>query len=126
MNLKEFANVDSLYRDLNTGQEVPWRDYMRRVIEKLGLENIKRHIPFGCGFLKAKYETDTNFNNIKLNSWMLYAGFQRNINRKTQTETIIPLRYGLSNLLVANGITCFSPSECVSILKEAARMLCND
>ena len=39
MNLKEFANVDSLYRDLDTGHEVEWHDYMARIIGNLGIEN---------------------------------------------------------------------------------------
>ena len=37
MNLKQFANVDSFYRDLDTGMEISWHDYMSRVIGKLGI-----------------------------------------------------------------------------------------
>lgn len=124
MNLKEFANVDSLYRDLNTGQEVPWRDYMRRVICKLGLENIKPYIPFTINELKEKLKDDIHLNNTSLYDWDAAAGF-RTINT-SQTQTIIPLHCGLSNLFVKNGITCFSLSDGVCVLKEAARMLCND
>lgn len=28
MDIKEFANVDSFYRDKTTGNEVEWREYM--------------------------------------------------------------------------------------------------
>lgn len=124
MNLKQFANVDSLYRDLDTGAEVSWHDYMGRVIEKLGIENIKPYIPFGLDYLKEKLKEDVHLNNTKMVSWNAAAGFRSVINKRTQTETIIPLHYGLPTLFVNNGITCFSPSDGVCVLKEAARRLC--
>ena len=46
MDIKEFANVDSLYRDKTTGKEIEWREYMSRVVKKLGIENIKPYIPY--------------------------------------------------------------------------------
>lgn len=33
MTLKEFANVDSFYRDKTTGKEIEWHEYMGRVIK---------------------------------------------------------------------------------------------
>lgn len=122
MNLKEFANVDSLYRDLDTGQEVPWREYMRRIIEKLGIENVKSYIPFSIAELKEKLKEDVHLNNTPLSAWDGASGFMFKFNAKTKTQDRIPLQYGITSLLRDNGITCLSPSECVCILKEAARM----
>lgn len=118
MNLKQFASVDSMYRDLDTGQEVPWRDYMRRVIDKLGLDHIKYYIPFAIESLKEKLQEDVHLNNTDLQVWYGASGFWFN-NGKMQYKAL-----GLSRLFVRNGITCFSPSDGVCVLKEAARILC--
>ena len=124
MNLKEFANVDSFNRDLDTGIEISWHDYMGRVIEKLGIENIKRFIPFGLDYLKEKLKEDIHFNNTDIRQWDSASGFVPEVNRKTKVQEWKYLRYGLGSLFVDNGITCFSPSDGVCVLKEAARRLC--
>ena len=124
MNLKQFANVDSLYRDLDTGKEVPWCDYMHRIIDKLGLENIKPYIPYELWYLREKLKADVNLNNTELIMWDGAAGFVPVLNRTTRIEEYKRLSHGLAYLFVCNGITCFSPSEGVCVLKEAARMLC--
>ena len=126
MNLQEFAHVDSLYRDLDTGMQVAWNDYLRRIVNKLGFENVTKYIPFGYATLQEKYEEDENFNNTELTEWLYAAGFKSYINCKTQEETIFQLRRGLAAMFTKNGITCFSPSEGVSVLKEAARMMFNE
>lgn len=125
MNLKQFANVDSLYRDLDTGQEVPWRDYMRRVIGKLGLENIKPYIPYDIEYLKEKLKEDVHLNNTNMTEWDCAAGYVSYINMITKTKEYHKRpQGGLGNLFVRNGITCFAPSDGVCVLKEAARILC--
>lgn len=107
MTLKEFANVDSFYRDLDNGNELEWRDYMARIISKLGIENIKPYIPYNITFLKDSISNgDVHFNDTtKLKYW------------DSAAERINPL-------LQHNGITCYSLSERVCILKETARILC--
>lgn len=125
MNLKQFANVDSMYRDLDTGQEVPWHDYMHRVIGKLGLENIKPYIPYDIKYLKEKLKEDIHLNNTNLTEWDCAAGYVSYINMTTKTKEYHKRpQGGLGNLFVRNGITCSSPSEGVCVLKEAARILC--
>lgn len=124
MNLKEFANVDSFNRDLDTGEEISWHDYMGRVIEKLGIENIKRYIPFNLVYLKEKLKEDIHLNNIDIRYWDYATGCIPVINTKTKVQTWHHTRYGLGGLFIANGITCFSPSDGVCVLKEAAKRLC--
>ena len=124
MNLKQFANIDSLYRDLDTGQTIPWHDYMRRVIDKLGLENIKPYIPYDIEYLREKLKADANLNNTSLSMWDAAAGFAPAFNSRTRTMDYSYHRSGLSSLFVSNGITSFAPSDGVCVLKEAARMLC--
>ena len=126
MNLKEFANVDSLYRDLDTGRVVSWHEYIRRVIEKLGIENVKRYMPFDIGHLKEKFKTDVHFNNTPMRAWDYAAGFIPYVNSKTKTQEYrrANTSFDLGGLFIRNGITCFSPSDGVSVLKETARILC--
>lgn len=118
MTFREFANVNTFYKDLDTGQEVPWREYMGRVIGKLGIENIKQYIPYDLDVLKEKFKFDVHFNNTNLQAWEEASGFWY---RKGNLEF---MSTGLSVLLRRNKITCFSSSECVSLLKETARLLC--
>ena len=125
MTLKEFANVDSFYRDLDNGNELEWRDYMARVINKLGIENIEPYIPYDMDTLmKHFYNGDVHFNETDISAWNNAGGFVRQINRKTGKMDCTFTAYGLGNLLVRNGIRCYSPSDTVSILKETARILC--
>lgn len=126
MNLRQFANVDSFCRDLDTGKEVPYREYMRRVINQLGLENVKRYLPFDIEFLKEKFEEDVYFNNTPIQAWDYAAGFIPYIDKKTKTREYkqTSTLFDLGGLFVKNGITCFSPSDGVSVLKTAARILC--
>ena len=123
MNLKEFANVDSLYRDLNTGQEVEWHDYMARVIGKLGAENIKPYIPYPLSYLKEKLKDDIHLNNTEITRWDFAGGFISHISPKTKVKVFSFAKSGLAYFLAQNGVTCMSPSECVCILKETARIL---
>ena len=124
MILKEFAGVDSFYRDIETEREISHTEYMHRIIDKLGLENIARHIPFDIDCLKEKFKRDKHFNNTAMQVWDVAAGFIPHIDRKTHTLEYNQSHSGLAYLFIANRITCFSVSEGVSVLKEAARILC--
>ena len=127
MNLKQFANVDSMYRDLDTGLEVPWDEYMSCIIEKLGLENIKPYIPFDLDYLKEKLKTDIHLNNTKMYMWDRAAGFDFHPNGHYNPD-MTPQQawrgWGIAHLYRQNGITTYSCSDGVCILKTAARMLC--
>lgn len=124
MTLKEFAGVDSFYRDIETKKEISHTEYMHRIIDKLGLENIARYIPFDIDCLKEKFKRDKHFNNTAMQVWDVAAGFIPHINRKTHTLEYNQFHDGLAYLFIDNRITCFSVSEGVSVLKEAAIILC--
>jgi hypothetical protein len=107
MTLKQFANVDNYLRDLDNGKELEWREYMARIIDKLGIDNIKPYIPCSINVIREKLAKDVHLNNIPLKKWDYAAEF-------------------IHPLLHRNGITCYSLSERVSVLKEAARILCRN
>ena len=124
MTLKAFAGVDSFYRDIETEMEISHTEYMHRIIDKLGLENIARYIPFDIDYLKEKLKKDKNFSDTEIQAWDVAAGFIPQINRKTHTLEYNHSHSGLAYLFINNRITCFSVSEGVCVLKEAAKILC--
>lgn len=109
--MTELASVDSFYRDIETKREISHTEYMRRVIDKLRLENIAHYIPFDIDYLKEKFKRDKNFNNTQLQAWDVAAGFIPHISRKTHTLEYNHTHDGLAYLFIANRITCFSVSE---------------
>lgn len=124
MTLKAFAGVDSFYRDFETEREISHTEYMHRIIDGLGIENIARYIPFDIDYLKEKFKRDKHFNNTVIQAWDIAAGFIPWINRKTHTLEYNQSYRGLACLFINNRITCFSVSEGVCVLKEAAKILC--
>lgn len=104
MNLKKFAGVDSYYRDIRTGNEIEFREYMARIVNKIGIDKIEPYIPFEISDVKEMLKYDAHLNNLPLRKWDYAASY-------------------MDNLLARNGITAFSQSEKVCILKEAARIL---
>ena len=124
MTLKAFTGVDSFYRDIETEMEISHTEYMHRIIDKLGLENIARYIPFDIDYLKEKLKKDKHFNNTEIQAWDVAAGFIPYINRKTHTLEYNLSHSGLAYLFINNRITCFSVCEGVCVLKEAAKILC--
>ena len=105
MTLNQFANVDSYLRDLDNGNKLEWREYMLRIINKLGIENIKPYIPRSLDYIREKLKSDEHLNNIPIKEWDRAADC-------------------IHFLLQRNKITYYSISERVCILKEAARILC--
>lgn len=105
MTLKEFAGVDSNLTDLDNGNKLEWREYMSRIVNGLGIDNVKSFLPRSIGYISEMLKQDIHLNNIPLKEW------------DYQAERI-------HGLLQRNKITCYSLSERVCILKEAARILC--
>lgn len=126
MDLKKFANVNAYYKDLDTGREITWNEYMSRVIGKLGLENIKPYIPFPLDLLKEKLKKDIHLNNTSMAMWDRAAGFSfysKGFPNPHKTADEAHIGGGITALYHRNGITTYSCSEGVCILKEAARRL---
>lgn len=125
MTLEQFANVDSHLRDLDNGNKLEWEEYMARVINKLGIENIKPYIPFDIKELLPYYQKgDVCFNRTNLCTWDNAGGFYKTHNKYVGGFDFHLNGYGLGYFLITKGIRTFSPADTVCILKEAARILC--
>ena len=120
MDLKEFANVDSLYRDIETGEKLTWNEYMERIINKLEINRIEFYIPYGRAYIKEALKTDVHLNNTDLRTWDNASGYMTS---QWRSQPPLFLHRGFGQFLIDNKITCFSLSECVCILKETARIL---
>lgn len=85
-----------------------------KLIELVGLEAIVPYIPATKEEVKEAAQISRSLNSIPLSKWDRAAGYSVEGTRVTN------LGYGANRLLVANGINCYSLSECVSLLKHAA------
>ena len=74
-------------------------------------------------YLNEKLKDDIHLNNTEMTRWDFAGGFISHISPKTKVKVFSFAKSGLAYFLAQNGVTCISPSECVCILKETARML---
>ena len=114
MTLGELVSIDYL--------KSSWQDFYDAVIDALGYENVKRCVPFTTSQLREMYRRDHNMN-IHMNVWRAASGIA--FNNKTGRCHFVdsPLR----DLMHEKGVTAWSQSEGVSILKRCAeRMIKNE
>lgn len=92
-----------------------FNERMDKLVEYIGIDSIIPFIPARKDEIRTALENnDTALNTIPLSRWDRAAGYSVEGTRVTN------LGYGVNRLLIANGINCYSLSECVSLLKHAA------
>ena len=118
MTLKEAVGV-RVDVDVKTGQKLSHSEVYGRIIDFLGgLEAVAPYIPFDIPYLREKLKRDPWFNNTDMSRWDTAAGF-----RYCRSDCFAT-GGGLWALYRSHGINCASCSDGVSLLKEAARRLC--
>lgn len=106
MTFNEAVGVHFCDIDNETDERLTFRELNIRYINHLGgLDVVKKYIPFELDYLLPRYREDKYFNNTWLATWDEAA------------ERIKLLCYW-------NHVTCTSHAERVSVLKEAAAILC--
>ncbi len=103
------------YGDHNT----PHREKYGKCVEELGLDTLKQIIPWSKEELAEAYEKDESFNSISIREWDRLAGFSENPNTGYISKFFTPLQ----GYLEKAGVTYYSLSELVCVLKEAARQI---
>lgn len=89
-------------------------------IRHIGRDEIKKHLPARIPTLAKAYLDDQNLNNIDLKKWEAAAGFA---GYKDSQSSQPPRGSGpFIRLLTSKGVTEFSMSECVSVLKRVAEL----
>lgn len=118
MTLKEAVGV-RVDVDVKTGQRLTHSEVYGRIIDYLGgLEAVAPYIPFELPYLREKLKRDPWFNNTDMSKWDVAAGF------RCCRSDCFATGGGLWALYRSHGITSASCSDGVSLLKEAARRLC--
>lgn len=118
MTLKEAVGV-RVDVDVKTGQRLTHSEVYGRIIDFLGgLEAVAPYIPFDIPYLREKLKRDPWFNNTDMSKWDAAAGFWCSCSGCFATGG------GLWALYRSHGINSASCSDGVSLLKEAARRLC--
>ncbi len=96
-----------------------YRQYCQKIIEAMGIRNVRDCIPFSEEELREAYKEDEHFNNLSKQKWDAAAGFDTG--RKGDRCRFIGSR--LTRLYWDKlRVNQFSCSEGVCILKECARM----
>lgn len=96
--------------------DAPYKEKCRFLINLLGYEDVKKCIPYSIKQIKEAIKTDEHLNNLPLVKWDRAAGFY------TTPGKCVLIGSPLVALYRQHGITSFSVSSGVSILKECARM----
>ncbi len=96
--------------------DIPHREKYGKAVKDLGLENIRKLIPWSDEELLKAYQADKNFNSIKIDNWDRIAGYSEN----HKTGYISSFHSPLKDMIYKAGVNYFSCSELVCILKEAA------
>lgn len=100
-----------------------WEERYGRYVARIGRENIKKHLPVKEDALAKAWLADRNLNNVPLKHWEAAAGFEGY--RHGQQGP--PQGSGpFIDLLRSKGVTRFSMSECVSVLKHCAELEARD
>ena len=119
MTCREFANLDSYDRDLETGRELEHSEKYSRIINRLGgVKAILPYIPYSIEVLQKAYEKDIYFNTLSMCKWDTASGFWCSLGNAELIPGAPIIRF-----YARHGLTSISNAESVCILKEAARIL---
>lgn len=100
-----------------------WAEKYARYVQHVGRGNIREYLPVKGAALARAWLADGNLNNVPLKRWEDAAGFQ---GYKNGQQTPPVGRGPFIDLLASKGVTRFSLSECVSLLKKCAEMEVRD
>jgi hypothetical protein len=124
MNIKQYLNIDSLDKRPD-GTEMTHKEKYSTIVHAIGLNNLIPLIPGTKDKIKKALEKDPYLNNIPMKYWDDACGSLQLLNYAYSTggrKTFYPVPVGVVQLLNRIGINSMSLSDCVCILKEAARI----
>ena len=104
---------------------IPHSEVMKNAVSVLGLSNLAPLIPFTKEQIKAALESgDEHLNSLPIREWDRAAGFV--FTRTDEEEFMHRVPSGLTPLLLQHGINVYSCSQCVSLLKYAAKQIAKE
>lgn len=103
---------------------ISFNDKMDQYVRYVGRENLEPLLPFSKEELAKAYLEDRHFNNLPLHEWEAAAGYP---GFKGRQVVELPRNTGrMGAVLASRGITAYSMSECVSLLKHVGEMAAMD
>lgn len=126
----EDANLPNLGPDFESAAGMPQFDtdfdvFYNAVIDRLGgVQILAQFLPFDLETLKKSYSIDEHFNTplTPISAWDQAAGWQKHTGF-TQGYRIRRNYNSFQNFLLVHGITSYSPSDTVCLLKRTAARL---
>lgn len=91
------------------------------LIDYIGIDKLRDCIPLSDEELKRAYQKDRHFNSISIRRWDAWTG-NYSYRTKDDTEDYRRCDSSIKRLMNNAGINIFSVSECVSLLKNTARI----
>lgn len=106
--------------DMDTGEQLSHSEIYGRIIDKLGgVDAVWKCVPFTLEQVQQALKTDEHLNNLPIREWDMASGWISYIAQGR--EYFAPRHSRLRTMLQDVGITCYSCSQGVCILKECAR-----
>ena len=110
------SRIETLDKACGTNVDTPHREKYAKYIDFIGRDTVEHYIPFSeQEIADALSKDDDSLNTLSLKTWDAAAGYVEN----SRTGAISRIG-GLADIVGAK-IEYFSPSECMIMLKEAAR-----
>ncbi len=121
--LYALANIEAngTMRDLTTGLEISHEEKYTRIVNALGYEKVKRCIPFTLKEIKKALPKDEHLNNLPIKKWDNASGIYIPYGQ-TSSSAIQFIETPFSKVYRDAGVTSYSQSDGVCILKQCARM----
>lgn len=126
----EDASLPNLGPDFESAAGMPRFDtdfdvFYNAVIDRLGgVQVLAQFLPFDLETLKKSYSIDEHFNTplTPISAWDRAAGWQKHTGF-TQDYKVRRNHNAFQNFLLVHGITIYSPSDTVCLLKQIAARL---
>lgn len=102
-------------------KNMPYEERIGRYVDLIGFDALRAFLPYSKEELQDYYAKDQDFNNTKLKDWDQAAGFR--LSASLRGVPVYRCTGPFYDLLWSKGVTDFTLSDCVSILKHVARRL---
>ena len=118
-----YVRDKNIYEVLGLSVDTPHRDKYKAYLDFVGFDNVIKYVPFSEEKIAyALKKGDDHLNTLSIKKWNEATGIEIIRNDTTHAGRAIVRGNGVIDALAKAGITAASQAECVSLLKEAARI----
>lgn len=118
-----YVRDKNIYEVLGLSVDTPHRDKYKAYLDFIGFDNVIKYVPFPEEKIAyALKKGDDYLNTLSIKKWNEATGIEIVTDKRTHASRPVVLGNGVIDALAKAGITSASQAECVSLLKEAARI----